>query len=109
MMGVAFAHRRLEHFDAGSTSLRLRAGEGLAQDSLGEVALAVRHQLGRKATAESGRRGGPDTWSCGRWSGDAASLLLALLLGGLRSVLGAALLTVADPGGVEGATNDVGT
>ena len=47
------AHRRLEDFDAGPASLGLRTGQGLAQDALGEMALSVRHQLGRETAAEA--------------------------------------------------------
>ena len=101
------AEGRLEDLEPRPARLRLGPGEGLAQDPVGQVALAVVHQLGGEAGGRAVGRDRSRTWSCARWSDDGASSAAPDRRRGLRAVLAAALLAVADAGRVERAADDV--
>src|SRR5260221_1574748 len=101
------AERRLEDLEARPLRRRLGPGQRLPQDPLGEVALAVLHELHVEAR---GRPVDRDLLVF-RLAGDAgATWHLTLPADGrcrLGAVLAATLLAVADAGGVEGAADDV--
>ena len=106
MIGVALRRAASRTSRPGRVELRLRAGEGLAEDPIGQVALAVRHQLGGEP---GGRPVGRDRLVLGHARDALATGHYFLPPGrrGLGAVLAATLLAVTDAGCVEGAADDV--
>src|SRR3954451_14128877 len=100
------AKGRLEDLEAWALRLELGAGQGLAQDPVGQRLLAVAHQLRAEAVGDAVR-----LLLVLRLAGDRLTARHLLLLpgrrGGLGAVLAAALLAVLDARRVEGAADDV--